>query len=1052
MSTARPTDWRALDSDEDEEELDVRLDGQNFRTFTAAEARSRKLKRYGAMAGVVLLVAALILIIALTAGGGGAGAGAGGDGDNSGGPANNGSTSDAMRTPSPASMAVRRADTNAIRLPEWVVPRAYRIDVEADFALQRVFGVVEIDLQFKAVTPDVLLHAHELNVSHATIKRTGDSAEQLLAGAPAAFAGDRQFVLLSFPWLQAQLEAQKGDLFTLRLHYTALLRNDMSGFYRSTYKDAAGVTQQLAATQFESESARSAFPCFDEPAFKATYDVALRVDVAKFPTVLSNMPELSREPAPRSLNDNNKNATGLTRVKFKTTPPMSTYLVAFVIGDLAKRDAPASTAPSDDHEHDQAAAPPRVAISVYTTHDTINQTVYAAWIARQALNQFESIFQIEYPLPKLDLVAIPDFSAGAMENWGLITFRTVALLYDVRHSTAADKERVGEVVVHEIAHQWFGNLVTMAWWDELWLNEGFATFMSYLCLNAVYQQQSSAINETGWLMWESFAGVQRIAMAIDSLAHTHPIRQTVQRPSDVELLFDAITYDKGGSLLRMLYKSSVMQGGNFELGVTRYLQDRKYSNARSTDLFARWAMASAEPDLAELLEPWIALAGFPVVTFRQVEVNSFVAVQQRYSEEVGAVPANDTSTWWVPLSIQNDDAQTVINLKPGQRESARFDVSRSYFVANADRWGLYRVAYTPAMLASLVDHIILKGIRAPYQSSGMMLAPKDLPITPMDYAGTLDDLRSFSVTGFNNVTAADVLTFAQFVNKTRSQLCWSTALSVFGSFHGLLSRGGFAEPSDRMAQFVLATINSTVFDALGLAPDSDSAAYVDHMLEKLYASILPYAVRLNHTVAVSYARDCYVQAASGGACGAGAFRVSPGFVAPQLQSAVFTYAAMYNASAFDDLFDRFTKTTYPAESRRLLSALVLVEDPARRDQLLRMTLNGGAVRPQDRSQVLLGVAGASNEGRAAAWTFIQQNFKELSGSNAILGGGSRFVAGMGSLFATQAELTSFTDFVNAHKSEGLDGRNIEQAIEAAQHNIAWLARNLASIKAFFKLL
>jgi aminopeptidase 2 len=1042
---SKPTDWKSLDSDEDEEELDVRLDGQNFRTFTAAEARTRKLKRYGAMLGVVLLVVVLIVVIAVAA------------------KPSSSSSEDmtltnasstsigSVATPAPSgSMSVRRANVSAIRLPDFVVPIAYRLDVEPDFARQLVFGVAEIDLLFKAVTPDVLLHAHQLNVTLATVRRSGDSVETKLPGAPQVFADDRQFVLLTFPSLQAALEAQRGQNFTLRLHFTALLRNDMSGFYRSTYKDAAGVTQQLAATQFESESARSAFPCFDEPSFKATYDVSLRVDVAKFPTVLSNMPELSREPATRSLNADNKADVALTRVKFKTTPPMSTYLVAFVIGDLAKRDAPTNTAPADDHEHDQNGAPPRVAISVYTTHDTYNQTVYAAWIARQSLNQFESIFGIEYPLPKLDLVAIPDFSAGAMENWGLITFRTVALLYDVRHSTAADKERVGEVVAHEIAHQWFGNIVTMAWWDELWLNEGFATFMSYLCLNAVYQQQSSAINETGWLMWESFAGVQRIAMSVDALAHTHPIRQTVQRPSDVELLFDAITYDKGGSLLRMLYKSSVMQAGQFELGVTRYLNDRKYGNARSTDLFGRWAMVSSEPDLADLLEPWIALAGFPVITFRQVEVNRFVAVQQRYSEEVGAVPANDTSTWWVPLSIQNDDAQTVLNLKPGQRESKPFDVSRSYFVANADRWGLYRVAYTPAMLAALVDHITIKGILAPYQSSGMMIAPKDLPITPMDYAGTLDDLRSFSVTGFNNVTAADVLTFAQFVNKTRSMLCWSTALGVFGGFQSALRNGGFAEAAERMRLFNLATIDSTVQDALGLSPGSDSVV-VDHMLEKLYASILPFAVMLNHTAAVGFARDCWVLASSGGACGAGSFRVGAGFVAPQLQSAVFTYAAMYNASAFDDLFARFNTTTFPAESRRLLSALVLVKDPARRDQLLRMTLAGGAVRPQDRNQVLLGVAYSSNDGRAAAWDFIQKNFKELSGSNAILGGGSRFIAGIGSALATESELASFKQFVELHKSEGLDGRNIEQAIEAAQHNIAWLARNMPSIRAFFKL-
>jgi aminopeptidase 2 len=961
-------------------------------------------------------------------------------------------------SPTGQPLTVRSADPNNLRLPDFVKPVAYRLEIEPDFVEKRVYGVAEIDLEFSAVTQDILLHASDLNVTLATLRRGSDKQETKHVGPPKQFAGDQQYVLLQFPSLQSALMEQRSDRFTLRLQFTALLRNDMSGFYLSTYKDGKGNTQQLAATQFESESARAAFPCFDEPSFKATYDIGLRVDVAKFPTVLSNMPEASREPVTRSLNGAADGPVALTRVKFQTTPPMSSYLVAFVVADLARYVAPNSTAPRDDSERDQAGSPPRVAISVYSTHETINQTHYAGLIARQALAQFESIFKVDYPLPKMDLVAIPDFSAGAMENWGLITFRTVALLYDVHHTTAREKESIALTVVHEIAHQWFGNIVTMEWWDELWLNEGFATFMSYLCTNEIYKSQTSEIDDKGWVLWESFAGVQRIAMAIDSLAHTHAIRQPVERPSDVDLLFDGITYDKGGSLLRMLYKSNLMNPGNFELGITRYLNDHKYANAHSSELFGRWAMVSSEPDLAALLEPWIALPGFPVVSFRRVEADRYVAVQQRYSEEPGFVASNDTatSTWWVPLSIQNDDTETVINLRPGQRESAPLDVSRLYFVANADRWGLYRVAYAPEMLASITDHIMLRGIAAPYSQPDQNVAAKDRPITPLDYAGTLDDLRSFSITGFNNVTAADVLNFGQHVNKTTSFLCWSTGLQAFGDFYRLLVVGNYTVLAERMGGFILAVADKLVTEALppvpGAPPKPTSNVTVDHMLEKLYERVMPLAVRLNHTGAVEAMKACWQAASGGGKCGAdGLLRAGPGFIAPQLQSAAFTYAAMYNASAFDELWQRFQTTEFPGESRRLLAALVLVQDPTRRTQLLNMALPGGQVRPQDRDSVLVGVAGASNEGRVAAWNFVQDNFGRLGGGTAIFGGASRPVAGIGSMFATEADLAAFRQFVVQHKEHGLDGRNIEQAIEQVQHSINWLKRNVPSIQAFFKI-
>ena len=510
-------------------------------------------------------------------------------------------------------------------------------------------------------TRSITLHTLELKVHKAIVK----SGSDVVSSQPElSYDDDKQTTTISFDRPIAH-----GTSAQLGLDFTGELNDKMAGFYRSSYKDSAsGAIKYLATTQMEPTDGRRAFPCFDEPALKATFDITLIAD--KHLTCLSNMDVASEKEAPSKAGSDMKKA-----VRFNTSPRMSTYLVAFIVGELNYVETTNF----------------RVPIRVYATPDKeIEHGRFAVDLAARTLDFYEKTFDSAFPLPKMDMVAIPDFSAGAMENWGLVTYRVVDVLFDEKASGASVKERVAETVQHELAHQWFGNLVTMDFWDGLWLNEGFATWMSWYSCNHFYPE---------WKVWETYVTDNLAsALSLDSLRSSHPVEVPVKRADEINQIFDSISYAKGSAVLRMI--SKFLGEDTFMEGIRRYLKKHAYGNTKTEDLWAALSDASGK-DIRAVMDIWTKKVGYPVITVTEDAPTETIRVRQNRFLRTGDVkPEEDQTLYPVFLNLRTkegvDEGLTLYD-----REAEIKLTSLDFFKLNAEHAGIYRTCYAPDRLVKL---------------------------------------------------------------------------------------------------------------------------------------------------------------------------------------------------------------------------------------------------------------------------------------------------------------------------------------------------------------
>src|SRR5499427_4506984 len=450
------------------------------------------------------------------------------------------------------------------RLPATVVPKRYDLRLEPDLAAATFAGEAVITVEVETTVTEIVCNAAELAIHSAALAR--DGSVPIHGSISLDEANER--ARFAFPAAIAPGE------WKLTLRFTGILNDRLHGFYRSTYKDAAGATHTIAATQFEATDARRGFPCWDEPAFKAVFGVTLVVPEGL--AAVSNAAIISETPT----------GTGKKVVTFADTIRMSTYLVAFVVGEL------------------EATEPVMVGntpLRVWCVPSKKRLAQFASDVGAFSLAFFERYYGLPYPGDKLDMLAIPDFAAGAMENLGAITFRETALLVDEASASHAELERVADVVAHELAHMWFGDLVTMAWWNGIWLNEAFATFMELLAVDAWKPE---------WKRWATFGASRAAAMGVDGLVNTRPIEFEVRAPRDCEAMFDLLTYEKGASVLRMLEQH--LGPEVFRDGVRLYLDRHRFANAETTDLWRALGEAARQP-IPEVMDGWIFHPGYPVV-------------------------------------------------------------------------------------------------------------------------------------------------------------------------------------------------------------------------------------------------------------------------------------------------------------------------------------------------------------------------------------------------------------------------------------------------------
>lgn len=523
-------------------------------------------------------------------------------------------------------------------------------------------------------------------------------------------------------------QLSKGTKAQLELTYLGQLNNKMVGFYRSGYKRADGTMGYVATTQMEPTGARQAFPCFDEPALKATFDVTLVAD--KHLTCLSNMPVKSEIEVQSKTSHATRKA-----VSFDTSPVMSTYLTAFVIGELNYVEC-------NDF---------RIPVRTYVGVDQdVEYGRHAAELGARTLALFEKEFGVDFPLPKMDQIAVNDFAEGAMENWGLITYRSVDLLIEAT-AGAAHKRRITDIVLHELAHQWFGNLVTMEWWEGLWLKEGFATWASLYGANVFYPD---------WNIWADFTiDSLQSALSLDSLRSSHPVEVPVKSANQINQIFDAISYEKGCSILRMI---SVYLGEDvFLKGVRDYLQKFAYKNTTTDDLWNCLSAASGKA-VTEVVAPWTREVGYPVVSVSEDSARNTVTIKQNRFLRTGDVTAEDDKIIYpVILGLRTDSGVDTSSVMM-EREMTLNVPAGSFFKLNSEHSSVYRTLYSPEILTRLGK------------------AAQDGTLSIADRAGLVADASALTAAGY--MKTADFLNLAKDFKSETSFFVWA---ELIGGISGI---------------------------------------------------------------------------------------------------------------------------------------------------------------------------------------------------------------------------------------------------------------------------
>ena len=782
-------------------------------------------------------------------------------------------------------------DVDPFRLPRSVLPRRYDLHLEPDLAAATFNGAIEITADVVESTDVLMLNSAELaihTVSVDGVDRPFELDEQT----------ERLVISLSSPLLPGTAR--------VAITFTGVLNDKLRGFYRSTFNDEDGVQRVIATTQMQATDARRAFPCWDEPDFKAVFGVTLVHDDGLL--AVSNGAEASRT----------QREDGKWIVRFSDTMSMSTYLVAFVVGPLE------ASKPVDVN-----GTPMRLVHVPGKGH----LAGFGLEVGAFALAWFEEYYGIKYPAEKVDLLALPDFAAGAMENLGCITFRENLLLLDPATSTQGEQQNVADVVSHELAHMWFGDLVTMRWWNGIWLNEAFATFM---------EVEACDVFRPSWKRWEFFSMERSAAFDVDSLESTRPVEFAVRSPQESEGMFDILTYQKGGALLRMLQQ--YLGADRFRDGVRLYLAKHSYGNTETSDLWDGIEESSGEP-IRKMMDSWIWQPGYPLVS-ASVSGSKLVLRQERFAFAGGDEGEVDPSTvrapiWLVPVHLQLTAADGGVVqhkvLLDSDETSIELGSTETTVVVNAGGHGFYRTNYDEALRARLVGD----ALRA---------------LAPIERYNLVDDAWAAVVAG--RLSAPEFLTFAEGFADEDDLYVWQ-ALGV-----GLRGIGRLLDDESRPAfQTRIVALGQPALDRLGWEPSAGE----DELTSKLRGLLVGLVAVLGaDTAAQARSRALFEQAFT-----------DQTSVNPELVSATtMVVAATGDAHDFDRFVDRFRNGDTPQEQLRYLMALGEFDDAGLIERTCEFAISG-EVKTQN-APFLLNRAIANRSHGAQAWRFVREHWTQLN--------------------------------------------------------------------------
>jgi puromycin-sensitive aminopeptidase len=777
-------------------------------------------------------------------------------------------------------------DLSEHRLPRGVRPVRYDLTIEPDLETASFTGRVTITVQVDAATNTIVCNARDLEISRASVEYAGTHHDGEVVVDP-----ERERVAVTLPDDVPAGEAR------LHVEFRGSLHDDLVGFYRSRFSDADGNARTIAATQFEATHARRAFPCFDEPEQKAVFATTLVVPEQLL--ALSNTAEIAREPT----------GAGKVRIRYADTMPMSTYLVAFVVGPLTV------TEPVDVD-----GVPVRVA------HVPGKETLtgWAVDVASFALRHFSSYYGIPYPGDKLDLVALPDFAFGAMENLGCVTFRENLLLADPEHATQAELAQMSLTIVHEIAHMWFGDLVTMKWWNGIWLNEAFATFMEHAGVDAF---------RPVWRTWDDFCVGRTAAFEIDALSTTRPVEYEVGSPEEADGMFDVLTYQKGGSVVRML--EQYLGEDAFRAGVQQYLERYRYANTETTDLWDSLEAATGRP-ARRIMDSWIFQPGFPRVDV-VVDGATVAFAQQRFDYGVAeAGNAANGTRWSVPVIARASIAGRIVEhrmLVEDAQASVTFDGDVDWLLANVGAHGFYRVTYPPGYAQTLLD---------------------TADCTPTERYTLVDDLFAAMLAG--RASAPEFLDFCRGFSTERDLIVWRAVVGRL-RFLARLVPGDHADGY----RAVVADLVSPIVGELGW----DANPRESGRTRELRSVVLDaFGTIANDHATIARAREVLAGALAG-----------RGNDADVVAASISIVSHHGDGNEFDAFVDQFRNAATPQEQLRYLYALG--NFPAR--SLVQRALEL-AISPDVRSQSapFLVQRTLRNQSHGSfAWAFVRDHWAEL---------------------------------------------------------------------------
>lgn len=838
----------------------------------------------------------------------------------------------------------------SVRLTSHIKPEQYDLTLKPDLEAFTFSGKEVITLTLDKATTEITLHSKDIKI---------DTVE-VIQGKDIQFAQkisyDTKPETVTFVFKQP---IKKGKA-KLSVVFEGIINETLRGFYRSRYI-LNGEQKHLATTQFEATDARRAFPCFDEPAQKAVFNVSLIIP-GNHTAISNTMPNTVTE-----------HEGGYKVIEFASTPRMSTYLLAFIIGEF---------------EYVEGYTKDKTQVRVFTTAGKKHQAKFALDVAIRSLEFYNKYFDIPYPLPVLDLIAIPDFESAAMENWGAVTFRETAILVDEKNSSLSNKQWIAIVIAHELAHQWFGNLVTMEWWTDLWLNEGFASYMENLCADHMFPE---------WHLWDLYlADRYAVALRLDALANSHPIEVTVNHPDEINEIFDMVSYAKGSAVIRQL--AEYLGHDKFRDGLRHYLKKHSYKNTNTVDLWDSFEKISKKP-VKKIMQSWTKKTGYPLVTLSKKK-NTYMVKQERFfSSRISAKANKENTLWDIPFQYEsNNETSKVLATK----KSIPL-IGSSIGKVNKGEGSFIRTRYDEQTLERLKIKI------------------ENDELDVKDRLGLIRDLFALAEGGYIRTTEA--LEFSLAYKNEREYIVWSELATGINRVYNIIADESFKEKYKSYAR--------SLFSPLAEHMTFEKKRGENHSDTFLRNLALSHAASYGDTNVVKKAKNLFENMVK-----------NP--IPADIRTVVFTIVASNGGKKEYEQFKKlFLSEELHEEKDRYGRALTAFKDKTLLAKTLMFTLSKD-VRNQD-APFLIGAVWQNRYGRDLTWLFIKHNWKIILKN---YGEGGHFLSRLLSPLGTHTKTRDAVDAKKFFKKNSAPGaeRTLEQAYERIYSNAAWLKDDKNNIK------